>query len=168
MLSLWIMWINLCITWLLAVLRIFVMWKTFWKVFHLSTMIRQVLCILLNLHFGADITRICTHLRNTAVPLGCFHTIFPFAAFMVFFRRALLTSFLFFVKVKALKQRVDFSVPNCVRHTICPIQEDRLCGFYYAQKSTLCFPHLISILFWWSLGILIDHASETLALNFEK
>ena len=54
---------------------------------------------------------------------------------MVFLLRAVLTSALFFVNVKTLKQRVDFSVLNFFRHTICPIREDRLCGFYYAQKT---------------------------------
>lgn len=50
-----------------------------------------------------------------------------------------LTSALFFVNVKTLKQRVDFSVLNFFRHTICPIREDRLCGFYYAQKTRSVF-----------------------------
>ena len=44
-----------------------------------------------------------------------------------------------FVNVKTLKQRVDFSVLNFFRHTICPIREDRLCGFYYAQKTRSVF-----------------------------
>ncbi len=59
--------------------------------------------------------------------------------FMVFLLRAVLTSALFFVNVKTLKQRVDFSVLNFFRHTICPIREDRLCGFYYAQKTRSVF-----------------------------
>lgn len=59
--------------------------------------------------------------------------------FMVFLMRAVLTSALFFVNVKTLKQRVDFSVLNFFRHTICPIREDRLCGFYYAQKTRSVF-----------------------------
>lgn len=66
--------------------------------------------------------------------------------FMVFLLRAVLTSALFFVNVKTLKQRVDFSVLNFFRHTICPIREDRLCGFY-CVKNTLCFPHLIFLRF---------------------
>ena len=56
-----------------------------------------------------------------------------------FLLRAVLTSALFFVNVKTLKQRVDFSVLNFFRHTICPIREDRLCGFYYAQKTRSVF-----------------------------
>lgn len=59
--------------------------------------------------------------------------------FMVFLMRAVLTSALFFVNVKTLKQRVDFSVLNFFRHTICPIRKDRLCGFYYAQKTRSVF-----------------------------
>ena len=89
--------------------------------------------------FRADIARIRTHLSNVANPLRFYIKPFFLQLFMVFLLRAVLTSALFFVNVKTLKQRVDFSVLNFFRHTICPIREDRLCGFYYAQKTRSVF-----------------------------
>ena len=55
--------------------------------------------------------------------------------FMVFLLRAVLTSALFFVKVKALKQRVDFSVPTFFATQPAPFRRDRLCGFYCVKKA---------------------------------
>ena len=80
------------------------------------------------------------------IPSGVYIKPFFLQLFMVLLLRTHLTSLLFFVKVKTLKQRVDFSVLNFFRHTICPIREDRLCGFY-CVKNTLCFPHLIFLRF---------------------
>lgn len=80
-----------------------------------------------------------THLSNVANPLRFYIKPFFLQLFMVFLMRAVLTSALFFVNVKTLKQRVDFSVLNFFRHTICPIRKDRLCGFYYAQKTRSVF-----------------------------
>lgn len=45
-------------------------------------------------------------------PFNFFVHAFLFQLFIGFLLCVLLTSFLFFVKVKALKQRVDFSVPT--------------------------------------------------------
>ena len=47
----------------------------------------------------------------------------------------LLTYSPFFVKVKALKQRVDFSVPTFFATQPAPFRRDRLCGFYCVKKA---------------------------------
>lgn len=47
----------------------------------------------------------------------------------------LLTSSSFFVKVKALKQRVDFSVPTFFCHTICPIQKGQVVWLLLCKKA---------------------------------
>ena len=55
--------------------------------------------------------------------------------FMVFLLRAVLTSALFFVNGKALKHRVDFSVPAFFATQPAPFRRDRLCGFYCVKKA---------------------------------
>lgn len=55
--------------------------------------------------------------------------------FMMFLQRALLTSFLFFVKVNTLKQCVDFSVATFFATQPAPFRRDRLCGFYCVKKA---------------------------------
>ncbi len=59
----------------------------------------------------------------------------------------LLTYSPFFVKVKALKQRVDFSVPTFFATQPAPFEKGQVVWLLLCKKSTLCFPHLISIRF---------------------
>ena len=60
--------------------------------------------------FRADIARIRTHLSNVANPLRFYIKPFFLQLFMVFLMRAVLTSALFFVNVKTLKQRVEMRI----------------------------------------------------------
>ena len=144
------------------------MWKTFWKVFHLSTMIRQVLCTIARMVFfnpimpaiarsQADIRQ--ADIRNplryvalhqiTARSLSggsllliqaSPHTLLiafrnPAGDLLDLVKPCLLTYSPFFVKVKALKQRVDFSVPTFFATQSAPFRRDRLCGFYCVKKA---------------------------------
>ena len=66
--------------------------------------------------------------------------------FIVFLLRTRLTSLLFFVKVKPLKQRVDFSVPTFFA-TQSAFTSKTDCVAFIMHKKHTCFPHLIFLRF---------------------
>lgn len=97
--------------------------------------------------FRADIARIRTHLSNVANPLRFYIKPFFLQLFMVFLLRAVLTSALFFVNVKTLKQRVDFSVLNFFATQSVRFEKTDCVAFIMHKKHALfSAPDILTIL----------------------